>query len=416
MTSSVFIRTVFICIIYVCCDNGAIAANPTAATPTFSSSNNIYSDAASIHISCSTPASTIYYTVSPSGSTPTISSTEFSQDIGLSWTETIEAICTAPGYTNSAIASITITVARPPTYSISQGTYDTPQSVELSCKAPSNTIYYELNSQNTPTESSNVYSSPLAVSSSTLIASICAAPGYVTSAPAGSTYIITTPQTTTPTIKFTVNQNSPGSQIPPDFLGLSYPTTYIPETLFDVNDTSLVNLLNNLGPGILRFGADNLEYTYWSRSTTATFPGAEVIIHPPDVDRLFAFASAVGWKVLYGLNLGADDPSMAADQASYVSNVAGDSLLGYEIGNEPQDYSINGIRSSSYSEADYESEFDSYVQAIDAAVPGAPIWGRSPALVVGSQASYSTNTKISFRLTSTIMSSRLIRLCRYPAR
>jgi hypothetical protein len=352
-------------------------ANTIAATPTFASTGDTYASAVAVVVSCATPSSTIYYTVTvgSTGSTPTPASTEYAQPVGVSQTSVIGALCTAPGYTNSSIAWTTISVAPVPTYSVPQGIYNTPQTVALSCTAPSSTIYYLVNSPNSPTVSSNVYSSPLTISTSSLVASICSTPGYYSSPPVGSTYIIAPTPTSTPTISFTVNQSSSESVVPSDFLGFSFNSTYVASNWFSATDTSLGNILSNLGPGVLRFGADNVEYTYWSRSATATFPGAEAVIDPADVNQLFSFAQNVGYKVLYGLNLGADNPSMAADQASYVSSVAGSGLLGYEIGNEPNDYASNGVRSPSYDEADYEGEFNSYLLAIDASDAGAPISG-----------------------------------------
>jgi len=84
------------------------AAAKVAATPTFSVPGGVYTTAQSVLLSCSTPASTIYYTTN--GTTPTVSSSTYSTAIAVSATETIEAICVASGYTNSSVASAVYTI------------------------------------------------------------------------------------------------------------------------------------------------------------------------------------------------------------------------------------------------------------------------------------------------------------------
>ena len=80
-----------------------------AATPTFSEAGGNYSSAQSVTISDATPNATIYYTID--GTAPTTGSTVYSGTaITVSSTETIEAIATASGYTQSATASATYTI------------------------------------------------------------------------------------------------------------------------------------------------------------------------------------------------------------------------------------------------------------------------------------------------------------------
>jgi Chitobiase/beta-hexosaminidase C-terminal domain/Immunoglobulin domain/Immunoglobulin I-set domain len=84
------------------------AGTPSAATPTFSVPGGVYTVAQSVALSCSTPSSAIYYTTN--GTTPTVSSSLYAAAISVSLTETIEAICAAGGYTDSAVASATYTI------------------------------------------------------------------------------------------------------------------------------------------------------------------------------------------------------------------------------------------------------------------------------------------------------------------
>jgi len=180
------------------------SSNPPAATPTFSVPAGTYSSAQSVKLACSTASSTIYYTTD--GTTPTHSSKVYSAVISVSSTETLEAICTASGYTDSAVASAAYTisgttpVAATPTFSVPAGTYSSAQSVKLACSTASSTIYYTTNGS-TPTHSSSAYSAAISVASTETIKAVCSASGYTDSAVASATYTINTspPGAATPT-------------------------------------------------------------------------------------------------------------------------------------------------------------------------------------------------------------------------
>ena len=76
---------------------------PQAATPTLSPGTGIYASVQTVTISDSTIGATIYYTTD--GSTPTTSSAKYTAAISVTSAETIKAMATASGYTNSAVAS-----------------------------------------------------------------------------------------------------------------------------------------------------------------------------------------------------------------------------------------------------------------------------------------------------------------------
>jgi hypothetical protein len=92
------------------------AALPPAATPTFSVAGGVYTSPQSVTLACSTASSTIYYTTN--ATTPTTASSVYSSAIAVSSTETIEAICAAAGYSNSAVASATYTINASGTYAL----------------------------------------------------------------------------------------------------------------------------------------------------------------------------------------------------------------------------------------------------------------------------------------------------------
>src|SRR5208337_1320778 len=102
----------------------------TVPTPTFSPAAGTYGSSQTVTISDSTSGSTIYYTTN--GTTPTTSSTKYTSAITVNSTETVKAIATASGYTNSAVGSAAYTFVAPtPTFSPGAGSYGSSQTVTI---------------------------------------------------------------------------------------------------------------------------------------------------------------------------------------------------------------------------------------------------------------------------------------------
>ena len=195
----------------------------TAATPTFSPAAGTYTSVQTVTISDTTPGATIYYTTN--GNTPTTSSSVYSSPITVSASETLKAIATASGYTQSAVGSAAYTInltAATPTFSPGAGTYGSAQTVTISDGTTGATIYYTTNG-NTPTTSSSVYSSPITVSASETLKAIATASGYAQSAVGSAAYTITL-QAATPTFSpgggtygsaqtVTISDGTPGATI-----------------------------------------------------------------------------------------------------------------------------------------------------------------------------------------------------------
>ena len=176
--------------------SAAFTISPPAATPTFSVAAGTYTSVQTVTISDATAGAIIYYTTN--GTAPTTSSTVYSGPITVSSTETLEAIATVSGYTqsNTAVAAYTINLplAAPPTFAPGGGTYTSSQTVTISDATPGANIYFTTNGT-TPTTSSSVYSSPIAVSSTGTIKAFVVASGYNPSAVSTVTYTITPPAT-----------------------------------------------------------------------------------------------------------------------------------------------------------------------------------------------------------------------------
>jgi len=163
---------------------------PATATPTFSPAAGTYNSAQSVTISDTTTGATIYYTTD--GSTPTTSSTVYSSPISVTVTETIEAIATASGFSNSAVATATYTITGPPpaatpTFSPTPANYTSQQMVTISDTTSGASIYFTIDGS-TPTISSTKFTSPIAISSTTTFKAIATATGFSTSAVGSATY------------------------------------------------------------------------------------------------------------------------------------------------------------------------------------------------------------------------------------
>ena len=173
----------------------------------------------------------------------------------------------------------------------------------------------------------------------------------------------------------TVHPDKPGVAIPADFLGFSYEKAVLADTHFRPNNTEMINLYRNLGGGVLRFGGNRVEKTYWRGTNSAAPNDGKQFIGPVALDNLYAFAKQTGWRVIHGLNLAANDPAMAADEATYALQVGGPTVLALEVGNEPDFYSRHGLRATNYLYRQYRSEAEAEQRVILAKSPNAPLAG-----------------------------------------
>jgi hypothetical protein len=157
---------------------------------------------------------------------------------------------------------------------------------------------------------------------------------------------------TAPQLRFSIDSNQRLATMPSNFTGLSYESAQLghPE-FFSRSNRQLIALIRQLGPqGVLRIGGNTAEYTTWSdddsdaakNETPATIgPDAGTaaktasILTPQAIRNLNDFVEAVGWRVIYGLNLRHGTPENAAAEAKYVAATLGDKLICFQIGNEP---------------------------------------------------------------------------------
>lgn len=168
--------------------SAAYSIAPIAATPVLSIPGGTYNSSQSLTISDATPGATVYYTTN--GATPTASSPKYTGAIALSSSETVEAIAIASGYTNSAIASATYSLAAlPPVMTPPAGSYAGTQTVAIASASSGVKIFYTTNGAKA-TASSTLYKGPISVSSSQTINAVAIQTGWTASADIAQTYSI----------------------------------------------------------------------------------------------------------------------------------------------------------------------------------------------------------------------------------
>ncbi|CAE7445824.1 HPSE [Symbiodinium sp. CCMP2592] len=107
-----------------------------------------------------------------------------------------------------------------------------------------------------------------------------------------------------------------------------------------LDDSRLVNLCKALGPSILRVGGssqDEVTYDFGVKPQEGTFG-------PSDIDKVFRFANATGWLIVWGLSYmrrpesatSVPGPVNLAQLAQVLQyHLEHDRPFGYELGNEP---------------------------------------------------------------------------------
>jgi len=176
----------------------------------------------------------------------------------------------------------------------------------------------------------------------------------------------------------------------PAFAGLSYEKSSLYEPLFTGSNSNLIGLFKRIGPSILRIGGNSVDRNVWAPTGPGQTTGQ---IAPTDIDALAAFLQAAGWQCLYGINLGGSGPvpytsgsltatttpALAAAEVAYVASKLGSSLLGIEIGNEPDLYGSSYYAGTTWDLSAFETVWDQFRAAILAQTSDVAITGPADA-------------------------------------
>jgi hypothetical protein len=185
---------------------------------------------------------------------------------------------------------------------------------------------------------------------------------------------------TTKTIRVTIDTRRRLGRIPDDFIGLGYEisSVAIPGLLSDKN-SAYVQLVRGLGPkGVIRIGGITSDSASFAADAVASPAAKATLINAANLRELSAFLDAIGWRLIWGLNLGGGDIKNAAEEAVAVQAAVKDKLLAFEIGNEPDGFAgdaFNSRRPKNYAYADYLKEYRAYRAVIRSKLPDAPFAG-----------------------------------------
>ena len=150
--------------------------------------------------------------------------------------------------------------------------------------------------------------------------------------------------------------------LPARYLGLSYESGIaVNSDDFDTRG-NLAKLLEDLGPGVLRFGGVTVDEGY-AGATKAALAG------------LTRLTDKTGWNVIYTVDLGKFSAAGVTRDAKAVTAALGSHLNSIACGNEPDGYTKHGIRAKTYTEAKYLTQATACMKAVHAGAKKAKIAG-----------------------------------------
>jgi hypothetical protein len=195
----------------------------------------------------------------------------------------------------------------------------------------------------------------------------CAAPGLALPA-------------TTKAIRVTIDTRRKQGRIPDDFTGLGYEISSVAiPGLLSANNRAYVQLVRGLGPnGVIRVGGITSDSASFAADAVASPAAKATVINTANLRQLGTFLEAIGWRLIWGLNLGNGDTKNAAEEAVAVVAAVKDKLLAFEVGNEPDGFAgdaFNSHRPKNYGYGDFLNEFRAYKAAIRSKLPEAPFAG-----------------------------------------
>ncbi|KAJ7512818.1 glycoside hydrolase family 79 protein [Mycena galericulata] len=193
-----------------------------------------------------------------------------------------------------------------------------------------------------------------------------------------------------PAVNTSVPQAQLSIPIPGSFFGFSIEMSVITQ-LFGKNSTfiqvPLLNLLSNIaeraGCVNIRIGGNTQEYAYYvptlpedratskEKADTNNPTQTPAVIYTMDLFYMLSnISSFVNAKWYIGVPFN-DTSDFRFEIVEYSEAILGDNLLGVQVGNEPDLYSVHGHRNKTYSPANYTAEVGELIAAMaaDANIP-----------------------------------------------
>lgn len=179
-----------------------------------------------------------------------------------------------------------------------------------------------------------------------------------------------------------VETKAPGRQIPQNFVGFSLEVSTAGQGLARFTEggnapraayalgspgapnQAFLQLMRNLGPGILRLGGNSQDNTCWKPATAPHPDRCQGELTSADFHLYSEAAKATGWRLIVGLNLKQNSSQWALSEVTQgiASELTSQQVFGLELGNEP-DLFGEPERPKSYSVADLVKDFRAYSEA-----------------------------------------------------
>ncbi len=187
-------------------------------------------------------------------------------------------------------------------------------------------------------------------------------------------------------VVLSIPREATGPRMPIDFVGLSYEVQQLVDpSFFSSQNSGLIREFKALSsPGVLRLGGNTSEFAYWKPKPDSPEPEhpevREVVGEPKAryyavtaeaVRNLAEFLQATGWNCIYGIGMGTNTPTRAAEEAAFVSETLGKRLQYFQIGNEADLFSHHLRDPKTWSAKTYLEEWLKLARAITARVPSA---------------------------------------------
>ena len=179
------------------------------------------------------------------------------------------------------------------------------------------------------------------------------------------------------TVSIKLNPERRLRAIPAAFMGLGYEISSVAVPgLLSADNRAYVQLVRNLGPqGVIRVGGNTSDFSSYQADGAAQSLPKGTVVNAENFRQLRGFLDAIGWKLIWGLNLGDDKIDNAVEEAKAITNAMGDRLLALEIGNEPDLFKQAGHRTGTYDYAAWHADYSRYKAAIRTSLPHVPLAG-----------------------------------------
>ena len=184
-------------------------------------------------------------------------------------------------------------------------------------------------------------------------------------------------------LKVNVTAEPVGTSLNKGLTGISLEATDLGDPALDETNPTMVKLLQEIDKPVLRFGGNAVDRRFFWTSTGEAVPASYTgdktrpvrAVGPDDLTRVNKLLVAGDATIALTVDLGHFNPARAADMVKYASQIFGDRLLSITIGNEPNGFVFNDVKTDGYSVDRYIREMQAYANAIYAVAPNVPISG-----------------------------------------